>query len=103
MMSAPVTWLSLWHGVQHFRPTRYRGSREVLVSLARQIAADHGLTLEDLQSRKQSIRVAQARQAFMAAAYETCCYSYPEIGRVVNRDHTTVWHGINAHRERMAA
>jgi len=42
------------------------------------------------------------RQAFMAELYDSGRYSLPAIGRFLGgRDHTTILHGVRAHRARM--
>lgn len=40
------------------------------------------------------------RQAAMAAVREATGYSFPQIGRIFKRDHTTVLYGIRAHEAR---
>lgn len=45
-------------------------------------------------SRLRLPAVVRARQALYAALYRTCESSYPQIGRLLKRDHTTVLYGV---------
>jgi len=52
---------------------------------------------------RNSARVASVpRQAAMAAVQRDLGYSLPRIGRIFKRHHTTVLHGIRAHKARKA-
>lgn len=64
------------------------------------VANKHRLTVEVMLGRSQSPRVVAARQELWATL--RCCLrmSYPEIGRLTSRDHTTVMHGVRRHWER---
>lgn len=48
-----------------------------------------GITLEDMKSRSRKRQFAQPRQAAMVEIRRQLGYSYPKIGRMFNRDHTT--------------
>jgi hypothetical protein len=54
------------------------------------VAGEYGLTLDDLRSRDRSFRLVHIRRAAMRAAREETEASLPQIGRVLDRDHTTV-------------
>lgn len=53
------------------------------------IADDHGLTRNDILGRSRSPRVVRARHEAMARV-RALGFSYPELGRIFNRDHTTI-------------
>ena len=60
----------------------------------RAVALFFDVTDADIDRRTRAIRMARIRQiAFYLCRTHTSC-SLPEIGRVFNRDHTTVLHGI---------
>lgn len=63
-----------------------------------QTAEWHGLTYDDLTSRRRTIAFTPARhEAMWRCAVETS-HSLPQIGRHFGgRDHTTILHGIKAH------
>jgi len=71
--------------------------------LASALAALHGLTLDDIRSPKSGPRHAWPRQHIMHALISTGRYSYPAVGRLLNRDHSTVHHGVRAHERRAGA
>ena len=52
-------------------------------------ARDHGVLIEELVGRSHSRRLVEVRRAFAKTARE-CGYSFPTIGRALNRHHTTV-------------
>jgi chromosomal replication initiation ATPase DnaA len=45
-------------------------------------------------SRRRLPSITRARMALYAALYRACETSYPQIGRLLNRDHTTVLYGV---------
>lgn len=57
------------------------------------------VTLGDLLSERRARRVARPRQLVMYLAKELTDLSYPQMGRVLRRDHTTVQHGIKQARK----
>lgn len=73
-----------------------------LVRIAAGVAEAHGLTIELLRGDRRDLRIAHPRQEVMALA-DDAGYSLSEIGRFLGgRDHSTVRHGIDAHRARRA-
>lgn len=56
----------------------------------------------DVLGKCKTKPIAHLRQEIMSLAAEAG-YSTPEIGRALNRDHSTVVHGIKAHRKRVSA
>jgi ADP-glucose pyrophosphorylase len=74
-----------------------------LRQIMEQTAAKYGVTVHDLKSNRRT------RGALMQARFEVCwraktetyC-SYPQIGRALNRDHTSAIHAVK-HYERMRA
>lgn len=64
---------------------------------------EFGVPLVTLLSDQRGNGVAVPRQAAMALSYRLARKSLPAIGRAMNRDHTTVLHGVRRHEERAAA
>ncbi len=52
-------------------------------------AAVFGLTVEEIKGRTQPQRIVRARHAFVYVARTSMSESYPRIGRVLGRDHST--------------
>lgn len=46
--------------------------------------------------------IVRARQALTAALYQTCATSYPQLGQLLNRDHTTVLYSVRVARQAAA-
>ena len=65
------------------------------------VAWRHGVTVADLRGRRRSVRFVHARQEAMALIYETGRFSYPQVGKMFDRDHSTAVHGVNAHWQRI--
>ena len=65
------------------------------------VAKANGVPLHILRSDDRSTIVSKARQQAFAMMYDAD-YSSSEIGRYFSRDHSTVMHGIRAHRKREA-
>jgi chromosomal replication initiator protein len=66
------------------------------------VAAASGIGRRELLSRRRARRTVEARQAAMWLARQAAGRSYPAIGRVFNRDHTTVIYGVSRTEQRMA-
>jgi chromosomal replication initiator protein len=72
-----------------------------VLEVAAAVAADFGVTLGQLCSARRGRYVARPRQVAMLLTYELTGCSTPQIGRRLNRDHSTVLHGIAAVRRLM--
>jgi chromosomal replication initiator protein len=77
-------------------------TRPSLNAVAQAIAAEYGLPMATVLGRSRYAHVAHARQA-LYAALRAQGLSLPAIGRFMQRDHTTILYGIQAHRERLKA
>lgn len=96
-MNPRVTLLSLWRGPIAVRYPPQRTLAEIVAD----VAARHDLHPELLIGPSRLRHLVIARQEAMAEAHATGRYSLPRIGRYLGgRDHTTVLHGVRAHRER---
>ena len=63
---------------------------------------EFGVPLLNLLSDERGQGVTLARHAAMALAHRLARRSLPVIGRAMNRDHTTVLHGVRRHEQRVA-
>lgn len=59
------------------------------------VAEHYRIPLHVLLSRKRSRDVARARMVAMYLCYEPSRLSYPRVGRIFERDHSTVIHACN--------
>lgn len=85
-------------------PEKYRAPRPSMAHMLDDFLADFcpEIEAEAIRSARRDREVAWARQAFMAYVYKLGNRSLPDIGRFLDRDHTTVLYGIRAHNARMA-
>jgi chromosomal replication initiation ATPase DnaA len=73
------------------------------------VADERGVSPDEITGRGRTQKVAHARQEVMWRARQVLRpdgsprYSFPFIGRELNRDHTTVVHGVAAHEARVSA
>lgn len=75
--------------------------RRPLEQIVLEVCAKHGIPIHGMKARTRTADVVAARLEFYyRAAAETEC-SYPEIGRFIKRDHSTVYNGIAQHCTRM--
>ena len=84
------------HGIKR----RTRGTRSnsgvPLESILLDVARRSGVSMVEIMSNRRIAHVAQARQLFMWMAHREHGYSLPVIGSFLDRDHTTVLHGVRA-------
>jgi chromosomal replication initiator protein len=58
------------------------------------VARYYGVNADDLKSKSRHKQIVEPRQMAMYLLREDAHLSTPEIGRLLNRDHTTVLHGV---------
>ncbi len=72
-----------------------------LLTVAKEIAAFHGVTIEGALGMSQRRSVSAARQHIWAELYQRTSLSYPELGALFGRDHSTIRYGVEAHAQRL--
>ena len=85
-----------WFDVNPIAPGRRQRADEIIVVHAAKI----GMTVNDLKDRRRSMLIAHARQDAMLEIHEEMSAGVSELGRIFNRDYSTIYHGIQAARER---
>ena len=70
------------------------GKRVFAIPLIKQMCAFYDVSYRDITSERQTRSTAFLRQKMMWVIKNRTPFSYPEIGRKFNRDHTTVIHGV---------
>lgn len=79
-------------------------SRPTLLQIKIDVCRKHGVTMNELMSRRRHQRIALARMEGYWRAREETSASFPEIARAFNRDcHTTVMSGAKKHAKRVGA
>lgn len=61
------------------------------------VAEKHGVSFETMKGDNRRKGVTAARFEVCARLYAETGMSLPQIGRLLNKDHTTVLHGIRRH------
>lgn len=82
---------------KYVKPSIVVLKKHALAIIIEEVAAKHNLAVLDLYRDCRAIPLVNARhEAFYRAATETTI-PYAAIGRFLNRDHTSVLHGIRRH------
>jgi len=68
--------------------------KRTMASIAAEISAEHLLEVSAIRERGRAQRLYRPRAKAMLAMYRDG-YSYPQIGRYFNRDHSSVIHACN--------
>ena len=99
MAATPRPMLSLWRG-EIRRPigVGWRPKSEIL----NEVAERHDLAPEAIRGPRRFKRFVIARQEAFAVMH-AAGWSYPNIGRFFQRDHTSVLHGVRRHIARWAS
>lgn len=84
------------------REPREAFSRPTIRDIIERVSFSNGLTVDEITGPAKQRRFVQPRQAVMSLAAQAG-FPLAMIGRALNRDHTTVMHGIRAHREQFNA
>lgn len=69
-------------------------AREIIA----EVATSHGLLMADLVGKPKVHSLIEPRRAAMKRVRAELGYSYPQIGRLFNRDHTTVMYALRGKR-----
>lgn len=73
-----------------------------LLQLAQRIAREGRVTVTDMLGRSKLRSVVRARHRFCAVVRSSLGLSYPEIGRLIGRDHTTVMNAVKQYEDELA-
>lgn len=69
--------------------------------IVERVATEHGISVREIMSNSRYKNTNIARQAVYYALRQETALSYPEIGRRIGRDHSSVIHGEYMHKKRM--
>ena len=71
-----------------------RGRYPRLTHIVSAVSLLTGVSILDLRSRRRGKREAEARHLVCYLAREMTILSYPQIAKQLDRDHTTIMHGV---------
>lgn len=69
------------------------GTRQQILSIAESVTTVTGVSVEAMLGRCRMARISDARQRLWASLWRMG-WSIGELGRVFDRDHTTIMHGL---------
>ena len=69
--------------------------------IAKYVAATYGITPDDIYSARRTLKLVEARHIVAYVARNATLYSYPQIGRCLNRDHSTIIHSCQRIEDRV--
>ena len=72
------------------------------LELAERIAKTHGVALDDMLGRCRRRPLSRARHELWARLYEEAIPTFAALGRVFDRDHTTIRDGVRHHAARQS-
>ena len=75
--------------------------RETMRDIIERVADEYGFDYQHMIGPARFGLISRARQDAMHECWRTRRWSLPQIGRAFNRDHTTVLHGVRAHKRRL--
>lgn len=75
--------------------------RQSYINILKMVAKKHGLEPEIIQGAVRSREVIAARHEFWYRVHNELGYSCARIGRLENKDHTTILHGTAKHAARL--
>lgn len=65
-----------------------------LATIEQAISKASRVSIEDIRGSKRDKEMAEARQAIWYVGHDYLGYSYAELGRYYQKDHTTIIHGV---------
>ena len=77
--------------------------RQTMRDICEEVAKKHGLTLDDLRGERRQHYLVVARWEAAWRCFSETKNSYPAIGRVLHKDHTTIMNAVKKQQERIAA
>lgn len=99
--AAPLVWPPYVepapYDVCEYLPMGHQTARDIIA----EVASRHGMLARDILGVHRSKPVVLARQEAMWRVHrDRPEISFPQLGRLFDRDHSTVIHGIRSHEER---
>lgn len=77
-----------------------RGRGPLLRELLKSVSRTSGVKVSDIKGPSRLRKIVHARQEFCYYARALTSRSYSQIADMINRDHTSVIHGVEAHAKR---
>lgn len=89
-----------YRGLETYGPPKMTPGQKINATI-KVVALRHGVSLEEIMSDTTKHKIARARHEAMYILKTKFRLSYPRIGAIMRRDHSTVIHGVRAHAARI--
>ena len=76
--------------------------KDIIARIKRECAGKHGVTVAEIDGPRRAAKIIRARHEAMWRARNETGLSFPSLGKLFYRDHTSVMWGIRQHEARMA-
>ena len=76
--------------------------RRPMREICEEVAEKHGVTFDDLRGERRQHNLVVARWEAAWRCFSETQNSYPAIGRMLHKDHTTIMNAVKRYQERMA-
>jgi len=80
-----------------------RCARRRIMPVIDEVCIEYGVTNREIAGRQRSKLFNAARAYLWYRLYQTGSFSYPDIGWIFMRDHTSIINGVAKHRKRPRA
>ena len=92
------------YGKKCIPPDLLPATAENIARILKEVCEKHAVSLAELKCEARPNKFANARfEACYRLRHELRDFSYPRIGRILGgRDHTTCFHAVKRHRQRLA-
>ena len=67
---------------------------ENLSTVIRRVEAESKISLEEMKGKSRKAEIVKARTALISGLFNECGFTKSAIGRMLNRDHSTVIHAL---------
>lgn len=92
MIADAVTRVGKILGLAGMEPSE---EKQPVIDIIRVVATKHGVSVTDIKSQTRTLHIVEARHEAMALVYRLRPdLSLPAIGRIFNRDHTSILHAV---------
>jgi len=89
------------HPTDEDKNTLPYASANKIKMIVRYVAATYGISPDDIYSARRTLRLVEARHIVAYVARNATLYSYPQIGRCLNKDHSSVIHACQRIEDRV--
>lgn len=81
----------------------YDQDHSVALAVLGEVGAKHGIGLEQIAGLSRERHVVRARYEAISRLRDECHLSYPSIGSMLGRDHSSVMYGYRRHKAELAS